>query len=183
MESLGKNVTLSPFKEKNRQNWKKHLPMTIEHKAKLAYSNRNSKGIASTFEKEVERKKKISDTMKLNPKAGGLRHGSGRGIKTWYNSIIAGRVYLRSTYELRYVTCLDRIGVKWEQNVKGFEYLWENKKHLYYPDFYLIDEKCFIEVKGFKTEKDQAKWEQFPYKLCIIYLKELEQLEEKLTWP
>lgn len=38
-----------------------------------------SKGIASTPEKEIERKRKISETMRKNPKAGGYRQGSGVG--------------------------------------------------------------------------------------------------------
>ena len=65
-----------------------------------------AKGIASSPKKEMERKRKISDSMKKNPNGGGLREGSGRGIKTWYQSPIAGRVYLRSTYELMYAQIL-----------------------------------------------------------------------------
>lgn len=41
------------------------------------------RGKAGTEEREIIRRKKISETMKKNPKAGGLRKGSGRGIKGW----------------------------------------------------------------------------------------------------
>ena len=40
-------------------------------------------------------KRKISETMKNNYNAGGLRHGSGRGHKGWYKNY-----FCDSTYEL-----------------------------------------------------------------------------------
>lgn len=136
-----------------------------------------SKGVANTPEKEAERKRKISETMKKNPDAGGLREGSGRGVKTWYNSPIAGRVYLRSTYEIAYARYLDENRINWRLNSDYFEYFYEENIHKYYPDFYLVDENCFVEVKGFKTKKDEAKWIYFPHKLKVLYEKDIRKLE------
>lgn len=135
-----------------------------------------SKGKALTLEKELERRKKISETMKNNPKAGGLREGSGRGVKTWYESKIAGKVYLRSTYELEYAKWLDNNNVNWKQNSNSFEYFFNNKNRKYYPDFYLIDEDCYVETKGFKTEQDLIKWNNFPHKLKILFGEDLLKL-------
>lgn len=108
--------------------------------------------------------------------AGGLREGSGRGKKCWYESKIAGRVYVRSTYELEYVKWLDSNNINWKGNKEKFEYQWEGKTRYYYPDFYLIDEDCYIEIKGFETKKDKEKWKCFPYKLKILKYKELKEL-------
>ena len=135
-----------------------------------------SKGIGATQEIEIERKRKISETMKKNPNAGGLREGSGRGIKTWYESSIAGNVYLRSSYELEYAKWLDQNNINWIANKTAFQYEWEGKIKKYYPDFYLIESKKYVEVKGFKTEKDEAKWKNFPFELSILYYNDLKNL-------
>ena len=43
-----------------------------------------------------------------------------------------------------------------------FLYNFEGVVHRYTPDFYLTDLKQYVEIKGYKTAKDQAKWDQFP---------------------
>ena len=136
-------------------------------------------GIGKTNEIELERRRKISLKLKDHPNGGGLREGSGRGIKTWYESPIAGKVYLRSTYELAYVKYLDENKINWKQNLQSFNYIYEDKKRNYYPDFYLIDEDCYIEVKGFKTKQDEAKWKYFPYKLKILFGNDIQLLEKR----
>jgi len=125
-------------------------------------------GQAATEEAERIRRSSISKSMKSNPKAGGLREGSGRGQKTWYISPIAGKVYLRSSYELAYAKYLDECGVSWRQNDRFFWYSWGEEMRKYYPDFYLVSEDCYVEVKGYETEKDRAKWRSFPHKLKVL---------------
>lgn len=147
------------------------------HTVKLRpHIGRIGKGKASTEERERLRRQKISETMKKNPKAGGLREGSGFGKKEWYDSPIAGRVYLRSTYEKAFVRYLDRCKVRWKANTDGFPYKYEGKEHLYYPDFYLIDEQEYVEVKGFKRRNDSYKWKDFPFKLKVIFAEDLRKM-------
>ena len=50
---------------------------------------------------------------------------------------------------------------------KGFKYEW-NGIRTYFPDFYLPDKNIYVEVKGYKTERDAAKWDQFPEQLLKI---------------
>lgn len=134
-------------------------------------------GKASSKEKEALRRQRISETMKKNPKAGGLRKGSGRGKKCWYESPIAGRVYLRSTYELEYCKYLDSHKIPWKQNTEGFEYQFEGKTHKYFPDFIILTEQpLYIEIKGFKRKNDEAKWKSFPHRLEILYYNDLQKL-------
>ena len=176
LESKGKSTRPSNFSFRKKST--RGIPLTEDHKEKIAKSLLGkSKGIAGNPEKERMRKEKISQTMKANPSAGGLREGSGRGVKTWYESPIAGRVYLRSTYELIYAKFLDVQGIKWQANKKAFEYLFEDRVRHYYPDFYLVEEDCYVEVKGFKTKQDDAKWKAFPHKLKILFGKDIEKLE------
>ena len=44
----------------------------------------------------------------------------------------------------------------------SFSYNFQNKLRRYTPDFYLVDTCEYVEIKGYKTEKDDAKWCQFP---------------------
>lgn len=50
----------------------------------------------------------------------------------------------------------------------GFEYFWGGRTRTYYPDFYLPEYDLWIEVKGYKCDRDTAKWMNFPYQLAVI---------------
>jgi hypothetical protein len=99
---------------------------------------------------------------------GGYRIGSGRCKGEWYESHIAGRVYLHSSYEVVYAKWLDKNEIQWKRNTDKFNYFFEGKEHFFIPDFYLITDDCYIELKGFKTIKDESKWRAFPHKLKIL---------------
>lgn len=112
--------------------------------------------------------------MKVMRQFGGPRLRGGRSkFQDWYESPTAGRVFLQSTYELEYAKRLDSQGISWVRNKKKFPYVFEGKLKNYYPDFYLVDEDVYVEVKGYQTERDLAKWKHFPYKLKIITGKDL----------
>jgi hypothetical protein len=116
---------------------------------------------------------KISNSSGL---MGGYREGSGRGIKKWFKSKFAGKVYLQSTWELAYAKYLDSNNIPWIRNTKRFPYVFENKSHYYVPDFYLVQTDEYIEIKGYRIEADEAKWKNFPKKLTVLYHKELREL-------
>lgn len=40
-------------------------------------------------------------------------------------------------------------------------------KRFYTPDFYLVDEKSYLEVKGYETALDHAKWRAFTERLIV----------------
>ena len=111
---------------------------------------------------------------------GGYRQNSGIGKFSWYTSPIAGKVFLQSTYELRYAKYLDKTKTNWKKNKRSFHYVYENKSSKYFPDFYLPDLDEYHEVKGFIRPNDRAKWSQFPKSLKIIFKKDLEKLENSL---
>lgn len=132
-------------------------------------------GCASTPEIEAERRRKISEYAKANG-SGGYKPGSGRSKKYWHESPIAGRVFLQSSYELRYAKHLDASGVKWERNIRAFDYEFNGTPSRYVPDFRLIDVDEYVETKGFATERDAAKWRAFPGKLKILFGRDLDAL-------
>lgn len=131
--------------------------LKISESLKTAAKEGRLTGRAKTIEMEELRKKKISNTMKKNPKAGGKRHGSGRGKKGWYKGF-----YCDSSWELAWVIYNLDHGIKFTRYDGYFEYEFEGRLHKYYPDFEL-DDGTIVEIKGNeKTAQWKAKLSQFP---------------------
>jgi hypothetical protein len=146
---------------------------TQSESIKLLVSQTPNYGRAKTLEDEVKRKKQISVSMKKNPKCGGYRKGSGRGKKTWYESSIAGKVYLDSSYELAIAKWMDLNGIQWKKNYTKFPYIWNGKTSYYIPDFLLTKTNEYLETKGYFTHKDLEKWKAIPHKLYILFAEDL----------
>lgn len=70
-------------------------------------------------------------------------------------------------WELAVAKWLDDKGIKWDRKVQPKSYFWKDAWHLYFPDFYLPELDLYIEVKGYETERDRAKWESIN-KLSVI---------------
>ncbi len=87
-------------------------------------------------------------------------------------------VDLHGSWELKYAQYLDANGIRWIRNKESFHYFFEGTDRRYTPDFYLPDFDQYVEIKGHKTNKDDAKWSQFPSyrKLVILTKVELKKL-------
>lgn len=128
-----------------------------------------SLGKAKTEEAENERRRKISETMKKNPKAGGIRKGSGRGKKGWYKGY-----FCDSTYELVYVIYNLDHNISFKRADISYTYTYNNQEHLYYPDFELKD-GTLVEIKGYMTGQTYAKINAVKdRKLIVLQEKDLE---------
>lgn len=88
----------------------------------------------------------------LKGKSGGYRKGSGRGKSGWYNGI-----WCDSSYELAWVMYHLDHNIPFERNQEPFQYEYNGKIHLYYPDFRLKDGDELVEIKGFYNEQTYAK--------------------------
>lgn len=164
----------------NVSSWNKGLTAETDERVKL-YSLKSKEAIkklkeqgafidtgkASTVEKEEERKKKISETMKKNPLAGGKRHGSGRGKKGWYNGY-----FCDSSWELAFVIYNVEHGIAFQRNNQGFEYEYLGEKHKFYPDF-IMNDGTYVEIKGAMTEQNKVKIKSFQKTLIVIGKKEI----------
>jgi hypothetical protein len=106
--------------------------------------------------------------MKKNPKCGGIRKGSGRGKSGWYRGY-----YCDSTWELAYVIYNMENKIYFERNTRGFQYIYENEIHLYYPDFIQQDGK-YVEIKGYMDSKNIEKIKEFRKNNILIVLDEKE---------
>ena len=143
----------------------KEISDKISNKVKLAYKSGRLTGKCYNPDKEIERKKKISETMILR-RIGGYRKGSGRGKQGWYKNY-----WCDSSWELAYVIYNLEHNIKIERNKERFEYIFNDRLYKYMPDF--IVNGNFIEVKGYITEQVKAKINQFPKKLIVIDKKDI----------
>lgn len=117
-------------------------------KAKMNGCTNPYSGRASTAEKELERRQKISSTMKSKENCGGIRVGSGCGHKGWYKGF-----YCDSTYELAYIVYNLDHNIAFKRCPRTIFYLYEYKgrTYKYYPDFILPD-GSLVEIKGYHSE-------------------------------
>lgn len=111
----------------------------------------------------VSTKEKISATVSNN-----IRQGN------WHLSFSKSRTFeykglkFQGLWEVNYAKWLDDNLIKWRRPTEKFAYEFEGKTRYYTPDFYLIDESAYIEIKGYPTDKDFAKWTQFPLYLILV---------------
>lgn len=128
---------------------------------------------ARTEEFNKENGKKISRTVNEKVERGEWHTSLAKHMHINYRG-----VDLHGSWELKYAQYLDANSIKWQRNKDSFHYEFKGKARKYTPDFYLEDTDEYVEIKGYKTEKDEAKWSQFPKhrKLVILMEEELKSL-------
>lgn len=121
-----------------------------------------------TIEKELSRREKLSNSIKKRYESGWMPK-AGRCKKIKYYSKIAGNVLLDGNWELNVAEYFDNNNINWKRNTQRFKYnnTIKNKISYYTPDFYLLDENKYIEIKGYETELDKIKWSQFTERLEV----------------
>ena len=84
-----------------------------------------------------------------------------------------------STWEYEVALYLTENNIKWQRkNLKPLSYEWNGKWHLYFPDFLLIDHDIYIEVKGYETDRDRAKWNHSDKPMIVIKQKEIDKIKK-----
>lgn len=156
-----KYISKDELQEYINNGWEKGANQDFKLKMKIVNRNRLNPGKANNEEDEKERRKKISETMKKNPRSGGRRQGSGRGKKGWYKGI-----FCDSSWELAYlIYCLDH-NINIKRCDEKREYIYNGEKHAYLPDF--VVEGRIVEIKGYKTNQWLVKLSQNP-DILVLY--------------
>lgn len=155
------------------------VPFVVSDETRRKLSEANKKRAESFW--TPEQRAKHSEAMRKavleNPDSYTKNNVCGRVKNIEYNG-----VRLKGSWELEVAKWLDSNGVEWETEVNPQEYVWEGKVHLYFPDFYIKKYDLYIEVKGYKRDRDVAKWEQFKGNHVVInstLLKKLNSLTIK----
>ena len=162
----------SPFVKFNKQRrhaWNKGLTKDTDVRVKRnaesvskSYTTGKSKVWCKGLSKETDYRikqlsEKISNTILEHVKNNNWHNSFGKSKIVEYNGI-----KFHGTWEVEFAKFLTKHHIKWERPVEKFEYPFYNKTHYYTPDFYLPDLDLFIEIKGYPTERDFNKWENFP---------------------
>ena len=76
-------------------------------------------------------------------------HGNKNRHAAWYESPIAGRVFLESSWERKLANEFDILGINWGRPKDPFIWFDQNqKRRRYYPDFYLKDFDTYLDPKN-----------------------------------
>ncbi|WP_324716422.1 hypothetical protein U7230_13840 [Carboxydochorda subterranea] len=124
-----------------------------------------------------EVRQRLSQLMHQRYASGWVATG-GRCKKLRCESPYAGSVTLDGNWELLVARSLDRAGIPWVRNRKGYPYTGrDGKLHRYFPDFYLPELDLFLEVKGYvdpaSAHKLRCFHERYPGRLVLLTGKRL----------
>jgi hypothetical protein len=146
---------------------------------------------AETRKKISEATKKANETRWSDPEirkkhAESMRRAVDNNPES-YTSSNRGRVKqieykgikFQGSWELEFYKYCEFNSIECVRNTEGFKYVWQGER-TYYPDFYLPKYDTYVEVKGYKTERDEAKWKQFPKKLLIIDKKDIDNIKKDI---
>lgn len=141
------------------------IDYVVKEETRKKLSNASSKQRHSE-----ETKKKISEGIKKaierNPNA---YTSSNRGRT---KEIIYNGIKFQGRWELEFFQFCESNDIQITRPNEWFEYTW-NGARKYFPDFYLSEYDLYVEVKGYETERDHAKWSQFPKKLKVVKQNEI----------
>lgn len=152
------------------------IPYIIKDSTRIKISEGNKNKVWTK-----ERREKLSLSMKQavinNPDSYNASNVCGRvkNIEILNEGVL---VKVKGKWEYNVANYLIENNIRWTNDIKPFNYIWNDKNHLYFPDFYLIDYNLYIEVKGYQREKDLAKWKYFPEKLIVLKKDEIKLIND-----
>ena len=146
--------------------------MTDDVKAKLSIATSKQNAIywgnpANKIKHSVAMKKAVE----RNPEA---YSSSNRGRT---RQIIVDGIKLQGQWEVDFYLWAKDNGLNPKRPTESFTYEWDGTRS-YVPDFYIESLDTYVEVKGYETDRDRAKWLTFPKKLRIIKEAEIKQIRQ-----
>lgn len=166
---------LNPQRRKGANQFTKYPDCKVsdETKRKLSDSNRGQ-----LWSEEWKRRHSIimKRAVKNNPESYSSSNVCGRVKKYTFNGMT-----FTGKWELEVAKSLHSNNIRFTNIVDPFEYIWEDDVHLYFPDFYLSDYDIYIEVKGYKRERDICKWNVVKNLLVITKL-EMKHINDNDFW-
>lgn len=124
--------------------------ITNETRRKISNALKNREW---TDEQRLKQSNVMKNAVKAHPDSYSASNVSGRVKTIHYKD-----TKVKGQWELLVAEQLDIENINWTNIIEPLEYEWNGKTHLYFPDFYLVDYNLYIEVKGYETNRDIAKW-------------------------
>jgi len=109
------------------------------------------------YQKMIDKKRKNVKRGKNSNLYGKCHHGKG----CWYINTNHKKIWMRSSWEIKYAKYLDENNIKWLYEPEAFSIRYNNKDGTYTPDFYLINENLYIEIKGYWRDDAKIKFNSF----------------------
>ena len=88
---------------------------------------------------------------------GKIHHGKG----DWYICKDGSKVWMRSSWEIGFAKYLDENNVMWIYEAKSFPITYNGKEGTYTPDFYIIKQNVYFEIKGWWRDDAYIKYTSF----------------------
>lgn len=135
------------------------------------YKMLSRKEIVQSPQYRENHRKTMQQVVKRSPEQY-LGRYRGRKMKTFTDvDYLGNKCTHLGSWEKLIADLLTQNNIHWVKEQYSFNYTFNNSTHLYYPDFYLPDYNLYIEVKGMVTDKDKAKWRDFPPSESLIVIK------------
>lgn len=123
--------------------------------------------------KQSEKMKQIMPSViASNPESYSSKNVCGRAKKSIYNGQL-----MHSSWEELVAKWFDENDIVWTRETKAFIYEWKGIRK-YFPDFFLPDLNLYIEVKGYTTDRDKAKWASID-NLVVFQITEIERIKNR----
>jgi hypothetical protein len=133
-----------------------------------------------TPERKAEQSARMKKIVLENPDSYSKSNVSGR-VKMYDVNDSNGPTKVKGLWELKVANWLNDNNIKWTNTIEPYKYYYNNNWHLYFPDFLLLDTDVLIEVKGYQTDRDLAKWKSVDKKLIVLRKKDMLSLEKSIA--
>lgn len=133
-----------------------------------------------TPERKAEQSARMKKIVLENPDSYSKSNVSGR-VKMYDVIDSNGPTKVKGLWELKVANWLNDNNIKWTNTIEPYKYYYNNNWHLYFPDFLLLDTDELIEVKGYQTDRDLAKWKSVDKKLIVLRKKDMLSLEKSIA--
>ena len=131
-----------------------------------------------TEQKRKEHSERMKKAVQDNPNSYSKNNVSGR-VKMYEVKSSTGATKVKGKWELFVAEWLNNNSIRWTNDIKPIPYKWKGKWHLYFPDFHLIDLGVILEIKGYETERDRAKWDAVDHERFHV-LSDFDSFDEEL---
>lgn len=146
--------------KKGSNQWIKGTAKPLTEEIRKSFGN-GVRDISWDSKRKEEHSKKMKKAVIEHPDA--YNSGNRGRVK----QIIYDGIKFHGKWELEFYLWCKNNNVDIRRCDESFDYIW-NGNRKYFPDFYLSELDSYVEIKGYETDRDRAKWSNFPKKLIII---------------
>lgn len=152
------------------------IPYVMTDKTRKKLSESVSRSNLKRWSNEENRKKHSVAMKKAVERNPDSYTSSNRGRT---KQILFDGIKFQGKWELKFYIFCKTNNIYIVRSNEWFEYEW-NGTRKYFPDFYLPDLQMYVEVKGYETERDKAKWQSFPNKLLVVRKEDIAKIDKNV---